>query len=95
MPLGLRTGLGAALSWGTLDLLIALATRRVGSLRVTTWMQLIGAALVALVVVASGPAVPTDPFGIERRPSLWVVSAILRPRPYGIRASPRRARRHR
>lgn len=62
MPLGLLTGLGAALSWGTLDLLIALATRRVGSLRVTTWMQLIGAALVALVVVASGTAVPTDPF---------------------------------
>ena len=62
MPLGLLTGLGAALSWGTLDLLIALATRRVGSLRVTTWMQLIGAVLVAVVVLVSGTAIPTDPF---------------------------------
>jgi len=61
MPLGLLTGLGAAAAWGTLDLLIALATRRVGSLRVTTWMQLIGATLVALVVVVTGTPIPTDP----------------------------------
>ena len=61
MPLGLLTGLGAAVAWGTLDLLIALATRRVGSLRVTTWMQLIGATLVALVVVVTGTPIPTDP----------------------------------
>ena len=61
MPLGLLTGLGAAAAWGTLDLLIALATRRVGSLRVTTWMQLIGATLVALVVVVTGAPIPTDP----------------------------------
>jgi drug/metabolite transporter (DMT)-like permease len=61
MPLGLLAGLGAALSWGTLDLLIALATRRVGSLLVTASMQLIGAALVLLVVLASGTPVPSDP----------------------------------
>lgn len=61
MPLGLLTGLGAALSWGTLDLLIALATRRVGSLLVTASMQLIGAALVLLIVLASGTPVPSDP----------------------------------
>jgi drug/metabolite transporter (DMT)-like permease len=62
MPLGLLTGLGAALAWGTLDLLIALATRRVGSLRVTTWLQLFGAVLVALVVLGTGTPPPTDPF---------------------------------
>jgi drug/metabolite transporter (DMT)-like permease len=61
MPLGFLTGLGAALSWGTLDLLIALATRRVGSLLVTASMQLIGAALVLLVVLASGTPLPSDP----------------------------------
>jgi drug/metabolite transporter (DMT)-like permease len=62
MPLGLLTGLGAAFAWGTLDLLIALSTRRVGSLRVTTWMQLFGAALVLIVVFLTRTPIPTDPF---------------------------------
>src|SRR5690242_15831753 len=62
MPLGLVTGLGAAVAWGTLDLLIALATRRVGSLRVTAGMQLVGAALVIAIVVISGTTLPSDPF---------------------------------
>lgn len=62
MPVGLLTGLGAAISWGTLDLLIALATRRVGSLRVTAGMQIVGAALVIVIVVLTGTALPTDPF---------------------------------
>ena len=42
MPLGLLTGLGAAVAWGTLDILSALASRQVGSLRVTTGMQIVG-----------------------------------------------------
>jgi len=62
MPLGLVTGLGAALSWGTLDLLSALASRRIGSLRVTTGMQIVGAILIALAAVVTGTRVPTDPF---------------------------------
>jgi len=62
MPLGLVTGLGAAVAWGTLDLLIALATRRVGSLRVTAGMQLVGAALVIAIVVITGTTLPSDPF---------------------------------
>ncbi len=62
MPLGLLTGLGAALSWGTLDLFLALASRRIGSLRVTTGMQVVGAILIALAAIVTGTPVPTDPF---------------------------------
>jgi drug/metabolite transporter (DMT)-like permease len=61
MPLGLLTGLGAALAWGTLDVISALTSRRIGSLRVTTGMQIVGAALIALIAVAQGVAIPTDP----------------------------------
>src|SRR6476619_7394178 len=62
MPLGLLTGLTAAVAWGTLDLLIALATRRVGSLRVTAGMQLVGAVLVAATFAITGATIPADPF---------------------------------
>jgi drug/metabolite transporter (DMT)-like permease len=62
MPVGLLTGLGAAVCWGTLDLFSALASRRVGSLRVTTGMQLVGAVLLWVVAVATGTTLPSDPF---------------------------------
>ena len=61
MPIGLLTSLGAALSWGTLDLFSALASRRVGSLRVTTGMQLVGAALIWAVALVTGVSLPSDP----------------------------------
>jgi drug/metabolite transporter (DMT)-like permease len=61
MPIGLLTGLGAALSWGTLDIFSALASRRIGSLRVTTGMQLVGAALIWLVAISTGVSLPSDP----------------------------------
>lgn len=61
MPIGLLTGLGAALSWGTLDVFSALASRRIGSLRVTTGMQVVGAALIWLLALARGVPFPTDP----------------------------------
>jgi drug/metabolite transporter (DMT)-like permease len=62
MPVGLLTGLGAALSWGTLDLFSALASRRIGSLWVTTGMQVVGAVLLALVAITSGTRLPSDPY---------------------------------
>jgi drug/metabolite transporter (DMT)-like permease len=62
MPVGLLTGLGAAICWGTLDLFSALASRRVGSLRVTTGMQLVGAAFIWLAALATGTTLPADPF---------------------------------
>jgi drug/metabolite transporter (DMT)-like permease len=61
MPIGLLTGLGAALSWGTLDLFSALASRRIGSLRVTTGMQVVGASLIWLLALSTGVSLPSDP----------------------------------
>jgi drug/metabolite transporter (DMT)-like permease len=62
MPIGLLTGLSAALAWGTFDLISALASRRIGSLRVTTSVQLVGAGLLWVVTIATGTPLPTDPF---------------------------------
>ena len=61
MPIGLLAGLGAALSWGTLDIFSALASRRVGSLRVTTGVQIVGAALIWLLALVRGVSFPSDP----------------------------------
>ena len=61
MPIGLLTGLGAALAWGTLDVFSALASRQIGSLRVTTGMQLVGAALIWVLALARGVSFPSDP----------------------------------
>lgn len=61
MPLGLLTGLGAALSWGTLDIFSAISSRRVGSLKVTTGIQLVGATAVLLLAFGTGTRLPTDP----------------------------------
>jgi drug/metabolite transporter (DMT)-like permease len=62
MPLGLLTGLGAALAWGTLDIFSALASRKIGSLKVTTGIQVIGATFVIVLALANGTSFPTDPF---------------------------------
>lgn len=61
MPLGLLTGLGAALAWGTMDVFSALASRRIGALKVTTGIQVTGAFLIVLITLASGTPFPTDP----------------------------------
>ena len=61
MPIGLLTGLGAALAWGTLDVFSALASRRIGSLRVTTGMQVVGAVLIWVLALARGVSIPADP----------------------------------
>ena len=61
MPFGLLTGLSAALAWGTLDVITALGSRVVGSLRVTAGMQLVTAVIfAAILVVISGTSLPTD-----------------------------------
>jgi len=61
MPLGLLTGLGAAFAWGTLDIFSALASRRVGSLKVTAGIQIVGATVVLALAVVTGTPFPTDP----------------------------------
>src|SRR6476646_10438706 len=60
MPFGLLAGLCAALAWGTLDVITALGSRVVGSLRVTAGMQLVTAVIFAGLVIASGTVLPTD-----------------------------------
>ena len=61
MPFGLLTGLGAALAWGTLDIVTALTSRVIGSLRVTAGMQLVTAVLFAILFVVTGATLPDDP----------------------------------
>jgi drug/metabolite transporter (DMT)-like permease len=61
MPFGLLAGLGAAITWGTLDIATALASRRIGALRVTAGMQLVGAILLGALALATGTSLPSDP----------------------------------
>ena len=51
MPFGLLTGLGAALSWGTMDIANALASRRIGSFRVTAGVQLVVGVAIGMVAI--------------------------------------------
>ena len=61
MPLGLLTGRCRPVV-GHPDLFSALASRRVGSLRVTTGMQVVGALLIWTAALATGTRMPGDPF---------------------------------
>ena len=61
MPFGLLTGLGAALAWGTMDIASALTGRRIGSLRVTAGVSLVGVILLVILGVVTSMALPTDP----------------------------------
>ena len=60
MPFGLLTGLGAALSWGTMDIASALSSRHIGSLRVTAGVQLICTGFLALVALIAGTTIRMD-----------------------------------
>ena len=60
MPFGLLTGLGAALSWGTMDIATALAGRRIGSLLTTVGVVVVSAVLFALIALVTGTGLPTD-----------------------------------
>ena len=75
MPFGLLTGLSAALAWGTLDVITALGSRVVGSLRVTAGMQFVTAAIFAVMVVISGTTLPVDPRSIGLAILLGVIGA--------------------
>jgi drug/metabolite transporter (DMT)-like permease len=61
MPFGLITGLTAALFWGTLDVITALSSRVVGSLRVTAGMQSVTAVAFLAIFVVTGATLPTEP----------------------------------
>jgi len=70
MPIGLLTGLGAALAWGSMDIASALGSRRLGSLNVTAGVQLVSAVLLVLVAIVTNTPPPSDP-------GLLLASAVL------------------
>jgi drug/metabolite transporter (DMT)-like permease len=75
MPFGLLTGLGAALSWGTMDVASALASRRVGSLLVTAGVVVVSAVLLLLLTLVTGTALPTDPPTLATAALLGLIGA--------------------
>ena len=75
MPFGLLTGLCAALAWGSLDVITALGSRVVGSLRVTAGMQLVTAVIFAVLVIATGTVLPTDARSIGLAVLLGMIGA--------------------
>jgi drug/metabolite transporter (DMT)-like permease len=77
MPIsfGFLAGLGAALSWGTMDIASALASRRLGSLKVTAGIQVVGAVLVGLLAIARGVALPADPVLLGAAALIGIIGA--------------------
>jgi drug/metabolite transporter (DMT)-like permease len=75
MPFGLLTGLSAALAWGTLDLITALGSRVIGSLRVTAAMQLVTAVLFLAIFVGTGATLPTEPRSLALAVLLGLIGA--------------------
>ena len=75
MPFGLLTGLTAALFWGTLDVITALGSRVIGSLRVTAGMQSVTAVLFLAIFVATGATIPTEPASIALAVLLGLIGA--------------------
>jgi drug/metabolite transporter (DMT)-like permease len=75
MSFGLLTGLGAALSWGTMDVASALAGRRLGSLAVTAGGQVVSAVLLLAMLIASGSSLPSDPRAILVSAAVGIVGA--------------------
>ena len=75
MPFGLLTGLGAALSWGTMDIATALASRRIGSLRVTAGVQLVCTVFLVLAGIVTGATLPTDPTSLASATVLGLIGA--------------------
>ena len=77
MPIsfGFLAGLGAALSWGTMDVATALASRRLGSLKVTAGIQVVGAVLLVALAFAQGTTLPSDPLVLAAAGLLGIVGA--------------------
>ncbi len=51
--MGIALGLGAALSWGVADYFAAIASRRIGALRVVLGFHLVASAILAVIVLAT------------------------------------------
>jgi len=75
MPFGLLTGLGAALSWGTMDIATALSSRLIGSLRVTAGVQLVCTVFLLLIGFVAGTTLPSDPSALVTATLLGLIGA--------------------
>jgi drug/metabolite transporter (DMT)-like permease len=75
MPIGLLTGLGAALAWGSMDIASALGSRRLGSLNVTAGVQLVSAVLLVIAAIVTGTGLPSDPAILLASGLLGIVGA--------------------
>jgi drug/metabolite transporter (DMT)-like permease len=77
MPIsfGFLAGLGAALSWGTMDVASALASRRLGSLKVTAGTQVVSAVLLVALAFGRGVAPPADPVTLVAAALLGIIGA--------------------
>jgi drug/metabolite transporter (DMT)-like permease len=75
MPFGLLTGLGAALSWGTMDIATALSSRLIGSLRVTAGVQLVCTVFLLLTGFVVGTTLPSDPSTLFTATLLGLIGA--------------------
>jgi drug/metabolite transporter (DMT)-like permease len=75
MPFGLLTGLGAALSWGTMDIATALSSRLIGSLRVTAGVQLVCTVFLLLTGFVAGTTLPSDPSALVTATLLGLIGA--------------------
>src|SRR6476661_8037201 len=75
MPFGLLAGLGAALAWGSLDLITALGSRVIGSLRVTAAVQLVTAILFVAIFAATGSSLPGEARSFVLAAALGIIGA--------------------
>jgi inner membrane transporter RhtA len=75
MPFGVLAGLTAALFWGTLDVITALGSRVVGSLRVAAGVQSVTAVWFVAIFFLAGTTLPTDPRSIALAFLLGLIGA--------------------
>jgi drug/metabolite transporter (DMT)-like permease len=73
---GLLLGLTAALAWGLADTVATVVSRRVGSLRATAGTQLTSVVVLALLVLATGTALPGEPAVAALSLACGVVAAV-------------------
>jgi drug/metabolite transporter (DMT)-like permease len=77
VPTGLLLGLSASLTWGFVDVCAAIATRRIGSLRMLVGSQLASLVVLGLVVIADPSLLgPTPLEGIEAGLPLGILSSV-------------------
>jgi drug/metabolite transporter (DMT)-like permease len=76
MPFGLLAGFGAALSWGTQDLISGVSSRTIGSLRVMVGIQLVCALILWIGGSISGAFLPLDLTDASGSVGLGLVGAV-------------------